>query len=127
MTAPRDREDGSASVWLLALSMVVVALIAASTVVMAALTTRTRAASAADLAALAAAGHALDGPAAACVVARRIAEANGARLLHCQVRDAVADVVAVVTLRWPGPGWQGLGWPAAVRSRAGPADGPRPP
>ncbi|MFG3254279.1 Rv3654c family TadE-like protein [Streptomyces sp. NPDC048172] len=74
---------------------------------------RHRAGGAADLAVLAAADHALEGERRACARARRVAEAQGARVVRCVVRGEIADLVAEV--RW-GP------YGPRVRSRAGPVD-----
>jgi secretion/DNA translocation related TadE-like protein len=80
---------------------------------------RQRAAAVADLAALAAAQRALDGPAAACARAAQLAAADGARLLRCTLTGDVATVVAQVTP--PGP--IGRIGSATARARAGPAAG----
>ncbi|WP_457515538.1 Rv3654c family TadE-like protein [Streptomyces sp. TE33382] len=73
---------------------------------------RHRAGGAADLAALAAADHALRGTAAACGTARRVAGAQDTEVVRCAVRGEIADV----TVR------AGFGpYRPAVRSRAGPA------
>lgn len=73
---------------------------------------RHRAGGAADLAALAAADRALEGPVAACRAAQQVATAQGAEVVRCAVRGEVADVAARVRL---GP------YSPEVRSRAGPA------
>ncbi|MGW0735375.1 Rv3654c family TadE-like protein [Streptomyces sp. NPDC002851] len=73
---------------------------------------RHRAGGAADLAALAAADHALRGQRAACSGAGRVARAQGAEVVRCVVRGEVADVTVRVRA---GP------FNSAVRSRAGPA------
>jgi secretion/DNA translocation related TadE-like protein len=80
---------------------------------------RQRAASAADLSALAAAGAALDGPAAACARAARLADRVGAELSSCRLDGDVATVVAQV--RPSGP-LARLG-AASARARAGPVLG----
>lgn len=90
-----------------ALCAVFVALIGLGQVV----TARHRAGGAADLAALAAADHAREGPATACAAARRVAAAQHARLVRCSLSEAVADVSAEVG-RHP--------FTSRVRSRAGP-------
>lgn len=72
---------------------------------------RHRAGGAADLAALAAADRALQGPGTACGTAGKVAEAQGAVLVRCVVDGEVADVTARVGF---GP------YGAEVRSRAGP-------
>jgi secretion/DNA translocation related TadE-like protein len=79
--------------------------------------TRHRAASVADLAALAVASHADEGQ-RACSRGTRLAAASGAAMVACRVTaDGSVDVAVSVTM--PGP-WAGL--PAAtVSARAGPA------
>lgn len=78
---------------------------------------RQRAAAVADLAALAAAGAALEGPVAACRTARAVAAANGGSLTRCVLVGDVAQVTGQV--RPPGPlGRLGL---ATARAAAGPA------
>ncbi|WP_256260164.1 helicase [Streptomyces atratus] len=80
---------------------------------------RHRAGGAADLAALAAADRALQGPGAACGAAEQVAAAQGAVVVRCAVRGEVADVTARVSF---GP------YEPAVRSRAGPPEAaPGPP
>ncbi|MFH8586081.1 Rv3654c family TadE-like protein [Streptomyces celluloflavus] len=104
-------DEGSATVWtvfaMAALCAVFVALIGLGQVV----TARHRAGGAADLAALAAADHAREGPATACAAARRVAAAQHARLVRCSLSEAVADVSAEAG-RHP--------FTSRVRSRAGP-------
>ncbi len=77
-----------------------------------------RAQSAADLAALAAAGALRDG-ADPCSAGAEVAEANGAELASCDVRGE--DVTVEVVVR--GPRW--LGWAGDLdsRARAGPGAG----
>ena len=115
-----DRERGSATVWVLALAGVLAVVGAAAVLVAAAVTARHRAGSAADLAALAAAGRAVLGDPDACAVAARVAGGNGARLATCRVGDdAVVAVTVVVPVRL-GP--LGL-YEATGRARAGPVGG----
>ena len=83
-----------------------------------ALVARHRAASAADLAALAAADRAREGSAVACRAAQAIAVAHDARLTRCDLDGEIADVTAAVPLP---TGLRGLG-PATARARAGPVD-----
>ncbi|WP_405924472.1 Rv3654c family TadE-like protein [Streptomyces sp. NBC_00035] len=73
---------------------------------------RHRAAGAADLAALAAADHWVDGATAACAEADRVARAQHARLVRCAIGGEISDVTAA-SGREP--------FAAEVRSRAGPA------
>lgn len=77
---------------------------------------RQRAASVADLAALAAAARVLDGQAVACARAARVAERGGGRLTGCVV--AGDQVLVTAQVRPPGP-LGDLG-PATARARAGP-------
>ncbi|WP_374939611.1 Rv3654c family TadE-like protein [Streptomyces sp. UH6] len=72
---------------------------------------RHRAAAGADLAALAAAGHWPDGAGTACGLADRVAHAQKALLVRCEVTGEVADVVVTAG---HGP------FTAESRSRAGP-------
>jgi secretion/DNA translocation related TadE-like protein len=105
-------DRGSATVWT---AVVTVALCAAFAVVLGmgqAVVVRHQAGGAADLAALAAADHALEGQSPACAQARRVAAAQGAHLIRCVVRGEVADLI--VEARF------GL-LSSQVRSRAGPA------
>jgi secretion/DNA translocation related TadE-like protein len=95
------------------------ALLAVATLVVwlgAAAATRHRAASAADLAALAAAGAAVEGERAACGKARWVTDRMGVELSRCRLRgaDALVEVVAVP------PGVLAGFSPAEGRARAGP-------
>lgn len=109
---PRD-DRGVATVWtaiaIAALLAVAGLLVAFGSVVV----TRHRAADAADLAALAAAGRAQEGPSAACAQAGLVAERMSVRLAGCRFDqwDALVEVQA------DAPG--GLG-AAAAHARAGP-------
>jgi secretion/DNA translocation related TadE-like protein len=113
-------ERGSGTVWMVALIAVVGVFSVFGLALGQAMTARHRAGAAADLAALAAADRALEGPRAACDRARVVAAAHGARLLDCALDGEVSDVrveievpAALVTLA-----------PARVRARAGPAHAP---
>lgn len=101
------KDRGSATVWSLGLMGVLLALFAAVLLMDQAVVARHRAGAAADLAALAAADHALDGEPAACGFATRVASAQGAAVVGCTVTGEIADVIARVG-------------PAQARSRAGP-------
>ncbi|WP_369406298.1 Rv3654c family TadE-like protein [Nocardiopsis trehalosi] len=116
-------DAGSGTVWVL--TGCVLAWVAALAVICVAgvRTDRHRAASAADLAALAAARHAVDRPDRVCAMARRTAADNGARLTSCTVAGLEVTVEVVLPART---------WPATVTARAaaGPGSGaphPRPP
>lgn len=93
--------------WALGIVAALLALFAAALLVAQAVILRHRAGAAADLAALAAADHALDGRATACALAAEVAHAQGATVVTCAVTGEVADVLADVG-------------GARVRSRAGP-------
>jgi secretion/DNA translocation related TadE-like protein len=114
----RGRGDrGSATVWVLALSGVLVALAAAALLVGSAVVTRHRAEAAADLAALAAAGDAASGSAAPCAAASSVAVANGAVLEACTVLPGAVVQIRVGVRMAMGP--LGVRW-ARTSARAGP-------
>ncbi|TFV64108.1 pilus assembly protein TadE [Geodermatophilus sp. DF01-2] len=110
-------ERGAATVWVVALSGVLAAIGVATVLVGSAVVGRHRATGAADLAALAAAEHAVRGDPRACAVAEEVAGANGARLTGCTVGGgAVVEVAVAVPVRL-GP----LGVSSAeATARAGP-------
>ena len=94
-------DAGSATIWLLALAMVVWVAAAGAVATAGAVTARHRAASAADLAALAGAQElaraiTADSPDGGCSAARATAVANHAVLVSCVATGAVVDVVAAV-------------------------------
>jgi secretion/DNA translocation related TadE-like protein len=109
----RGDDQGSATVWSLGIVAVLLALFATGLLLVQAVVLRHRAGAAADLAALAAADHALDGPERACALAAEVATAQGVRLTACAVTGEIADVVADVG-------------GVRVRSRAGPPLAPPP-
>jgi secretion/DNA translocation related TadE-like protein len=87
----------------------------------AAMTARHRASTAADMAALAAAGHAVLGDPGPCDAAARIARANGADLDRCAVgAEATVEVVVGVPVRL-GPAGNFV---ASAHARAGPVTAP---
>lgn len=95
---PRD-EAGLATIWTLVLAGVLSALVGASGLVLGVGTVRARAAAAADLAALAAAGTLpAMGADAACRRAAEVAAANGARLESCVPAGAVVAIDVSVPL-----------------------------
>ncbi len=116
MNRLRD-ERGSATVWVLALAAVLGLVTTASVLVGVAVVARHRAASAADLAALAAAGRAVTGDPDACAAAHDVARVNGADLTGCSVGSgAVVQVEVAIDVRLGR-----LGVHEAVgRARAGP-------
>ncbi|MDA8370190.1 MAG: flp pilus-assembly TadE/G-like family protein [Nocardiopsaceae bacterium] len=109
-------ETGSGTIWVLTLCLLI--WFTAFTVVLVAgiRTDRHRAATAADLAALAGAGQAAQGQDRSCAAARRTAEANGARLVDC----ALTGLVLQAKVRVPARTWPGT---VTARARAGPVEG----
>ncbi|MFB7242218.1 hypothetical protein CW362_39745 [Streptomyces populi] len=108
--ASSDR--GSATVWTVGAIAVLCAVFGAVLSMGQAVVVRHRAAGAADLAALAAADHWSEGGTAACARADRVARAQSARLVKCEVEGQISDVTAS---SGTGP------ITVEVRSRAGPA------
>ena len=113
-----SRDRGSATVWLAGLAALIglvtlVALVHGSAVI-----TRHKAATAADLAALAAAARVPDGAAAACATAKEIAARNGGSLARCALSgdDVEIEVTRPVVLGSLGS------WLATASARAGPVD-----
>jgi secretion/DNA translocation related TadE-like protein len=114
---PADGDCGAATVWT---AGAIAALLAVTTFVAwlgAATATRHRAASAADLAALAAAGYVSAGERTACAKARWVTDRMGVELHSCRVDgpDARVEVVGQP------PGVLAGFSPAHARARAGPA------
>ena len=109
-------EAGVAGVLVLALAGVLAVVGALTSSLAAVAVARQRAAAVADLAALAAAGLALDGPTVACGRATTLARRNGGRLTSCRLDGEQVEVVAEVR---PAGGLGGLG-AASARARAGP-------
>lgn len=117
----QDRpECGSGSVWVLAVACVLIMASVAAVAVAAVLGAGRRADTAADLAALSAAGVGAADLDSACAVAERIAAAHQTRLTACVVEGAVVDVT--VEARQPMPG--GLALTLSARARAGPSSSP---
>ncbi|WP_344306677.1 Rv3654c family TadE-like protein [Fodinicola feengrottensis] len=110
-------DDGSASIWLLAIGLAIVLLGAGLATAGAASVTRHRAEAAADLAALAAADQVPAGPATACRRAQLVATANSAHVTACRLDDF--DAIVTVTVPMPVP-FTYLGT-ATAASRAGPS------
>jgi len=112
----RGSDRGSATVLVLAcllvLATVAGTLLATSTVSLA----RRRAATAADLAALAAAADRTGDPATACGLARMFARRNGAELVACRTGGDAVEVVTAVAL----PPALRLAGPLSATARAGP-------
>lgn len=108
----RFSDRGSASVWSVGAIALLCVVFGAGLALGQAVVGRHRAAGAADLAALAAAGHWAEGSAAACARADRVARAQGTRLVRCVIAGDTSDVTAV---SGRGP------FTTEVRARAGPA------
>ncbi|MQA83095.1 MAG: hypothetical protein GEV03_00335 [Streptosporangiales bacterium] len=89
-------QRGSATIWVLTLAAVLWSIAVAVMVVGQARAVRHRAGAAADLAALAAARHALVWGSGACKPAGAVARVNGGTLVACTVRDRTVDVVVEV-------------------------------
>ncbi|MFB6397263.1 Rv3654c family TadE-like protein [Polymorphospora lycopeni] len=112
--APSDR--GSASLWVLAVGLLLVAAGIAGAAVGAARVAGRQAKVAADLGALAGAARTLDGAGPACARAAMIVEANGARLVSC-TPDGLDLLVTADVVVHPMPG---LARTARATTRAGP-------
>lgn len=87
-------DRGSATVWGLVVATALVAVFGGVLLLGQAVVARHRAASAADLAALAAAARWAHGPEAACATAIRVAGAQGATVTACTLRGEVAEISA---------------------------------
>jgi secretion/DNA translocation related TadE-like protein len=114
-----DRDTGSASIHVLLLVLLLCCAGVVTAAAGQALAVRHRAATAADLAALAAADHALEGPGSACGHGRTLARANGAHLVVCTVTGEIVDLVVEMPL----PARLGGFEPVRARARAGPIGG----
>ncbi|MEV2279277.1 Rv3654c family TadE-like protein [Nocardiopsis sp. NPDC049922] len=117
MTVYVDSDTGSAAVWTVGLCALLVLATLAVLHTAAVRLDRDRAATAADLAALAAATEAVHGTEAACALGRSTAEANGGSLDACAVTGLTVEVLVSVRSAV-------LDRPVTVRSRAGPATDP---
>jgi secretion/DNA translocation related TadE-like protein len=125
MTSPGRADAGSATVYVLWLVGVLLALGAGLAVWASAVAARHQASSAADLAALAGAARAVEGSVSACAAAGRVAAANGAKLVSCALSGSAVEVAVQVRPR-AGDSFEGfLGVPlpaATARARAGPEE-----
>lgn len=101
--------------WLLAIGLVLLSAGMAGALLGAALVARHQAQTAADLGALAGAGHAVAGEPTACARAAALVAANGARLTDCRL-DGL-DLVVTVAVSAPAVG---AGRVATATARAGP-------
>lgn len=120
--APRGWRDdrGAASIFVLAVGLVLVAGGMAGAAIGTARVGRAEARNAADLGALAGAAWAIYGAEAACGRATRLVGANGGRVTSCVV-SGLEIVVAVEVMLQPMPG---LARRAAATARAGPISAP---
>ncbi|MGI5147037.1 Rv3654c family TadE-like protein [Plantactinospora sp. CA-294935] len=112
-------DRGSATVWLLAVGLVLVVFSLGAAAIGVARVARHQARVAADLGALAGAAYALDGPDRACARAAAIAAANSARITGCTLDGFDLQVTAEVTVE-PLPGMTRV---ARATARAGPVRG----
>ncbi len=114
----RASERGSATLVTVAMMAVLLAMTLGGSIVGSAVLARHRAQSAADLAALAAAGQIGSGHQPACAWATSVAAANGSRLTACTVAelDVIVTVEVAVSLGRLGAGT------ARAAARAGPAE-----
>ncbi|GED85666.1 hypothetical protein TNCT6_27510 [Streptomyces sp. 6-11-2] len=108
----RLSDRGSATVWSVGAIALLCVVFGIGLALGQAVVDRHRAAGAADLAALAAAGHWAEGGAAACARADEVARAQATRLVRCAIVGDTSDVTAAAD--------RGL-FTAEVRARAGPA------
>jgi secretion/DNA translocation related TadE-like protein len=113
--ARNGRDRGSATLWVLAVGILLVAGGMAGALVGAARTGRQQAGAAADLGALAGAARVIEGADAACGRAGQLVAANGGRLTACTV-DGLDLVVTVEVLVSP------LQRAAVASARAGPVE-----
>lgn len=116
MRPPSARQQGSASILLLAVGLALVSIALGGQTVGAAMVARHRAALAADLGALAGALHVREGAAVACDRARSVVAGNGGELVGCTLVGA--DLVTTVAVLPAGPA--SLAGRATARARAGP-------
>lgn len=124
MTAGRTGSDAGAGTIIVLVAASVLVLVAMVLTSLAAVgVARHRAASVADLAALAAASSSHLGGGAACAAAAEIAQRSAARLVDCRLVGDRAEVVASVRP----PGRLGELGAASARAHAGPAQGRSPP
>jgi secretion/DNA translocation related TadE-like protein len=107
-------DRGSASVWMLAVGLVLLAAGLAAAALGAVHVARHQAQSAADLGALAGAAHTIAAPGTACARAAMVADANGARLVACHRHGPDLTVTVEVTPA------VGPGRPVTATARAGP-------
>ncbi|TCP56847.1 secretion/DNA translocation related TadE-like protein [Tamaricihabitans halophyticus] len=114
----RDPDAGFAVVWSAVACALVVTLATLVAWLGAAAISRHRAEAAADLAALAAAAHAVSGDERACARARWVTDQMKARLTSCNLQDWDARVMVAVAP----PGWLAGFGEANAKAIAGPAE-----
>lgn len=112
-------DRGSATIWLVAVGVVIVLVGLFGAALGAARMARQQAKVAADFGALAGAGHALEGVAVACGAAGELVRANGARLAACRL-DGLDVLVSTQVTASPLP-W--LTRTVTATTRAGPVRG----
>lgn len=112
-------DGGFATVWAASAIAALLVLTVFAVHLGAAVVHRHRAEAAADLAALAAAAHAIDSEPVACAHALRVTEPMTARMTTCRVTgwEATVEVEVIPSVDLP---WSGI---ARGRARAGPATG----
>lgn len=110
-------DRGSATVWAALASGVILAVGLVGVDLASSVRARHVAESAADLAALAAAGRSVEGDGAACGAARALAERSGTRISACRLEGWDALVEVEVDRAWTMLGHE----PGRARARAGPA------
>jgi secretion/DNA translocation related TadE-like protein len=115
-----NRERGSVTIIVLVLGLLILTASAAVAARGGAVIGRHRAQTAADMAALAGAGRALEGSSAACAAAATVARRNGATLASCVVSGDVVEVEVSSSVHIVRLGT----WPVSRRARAGPAREP---
>lgn len=110
-------DTGSATVWAAGAILVLLTVTVFGLELAVGLVARHRTEAAADLGALAAAEHVLDGPVAACAYAARVAERMAVGLLGCRLdgHDALVETAGHVALGVP------VAANVRARARAGPA------
>lgn len=113
-----ENDSGVATVWAACAVSALLVLVGLVWALGEVLVSRQRAAGAADLAALAAAGHAVLGEARACARAEDVARAMATRVSECRFRGWDALVVVHADVRVP----LGSGVTVTARARAGPVD-----
>lgn len=113
-------DRGAATVWAAGVIVALVALAAAVWLLGGAVVARRHAVNAADLAALAAAGHATEGTRAACAAAGELAGRMEVRLRECRLEQWDALVI----VEGAAPGLLDRFGPVVARARAGPVEAP---